>query len=83
MNRPALRLSIVLLSALAAACAPFESLWKKTPRPDARSAAQLAPAPVLPLGEATHRFLVAADQDVVGRVQVTVAKHEDTFADIA
>lgn len=83
MNGPALRLSIVLLSSLAAACAPFESLWKKTPRPDARAAAQAAPAPVLPLGNATHRFLVAPDQDVVGRVQVTVARHEDTFADIA
>ena len=39
--------------------------------------------PPLPLAEATHRFLVKPDQDVVGQVQVTVAKHEDTFADIA
>ena len=82
MNRPALRLAIPLLAALVAACTPFESLWKKPPRAE-RKAAEAAPAPELPLGEATHRFFVAPDQDVVGRLQSTVAKHEDTFADIA
>jgi L,D-transpeptidase ErfK/SrfK len=83
MSRAALRLAIPLLAALAAACVPFESLWKKSPKPDAKAAAQPAPQPELPLGEATHRFFVAPDEGVVGRVQVTVASHEDTFADIA
>jgi L,D-transpeptidase ErfK/SrfK len=82
MNRPAFRLAIPLLAALVAACTPFESLWKKPPKGE-QKAAQAAPRPELPLGEATHRFFVAPDQDVVGRLQVTVATHEDTFADIA
>lgn len=83
MERSALRLAIPLLAALVAACTPFESLWKK-PKADGKPAAEsAAPALPLPLAEATHRFFIAPDQDVVGEVQVTVAKHEDTFADIA
>ncbi|HEU5468883.1 MAG TPA: L,D-transpeptidase family protein [Steroidobacteraceae bacterium] len=82
MGRPAFHLAIPLLAALLAACTPFESLWKK-PRSGAKPAAEAPEPPPLPLGEATHRFFVTPDQDVVGRVQVTVAKHEDTFADIA
>jgi L,D-transpeptidase ErfK/SrfK len=82
MNRPALRLAIPLLAALVAACAPFESLWKKTPKEPPASAAP-APAPELPLADATHRFFIGPDQDVVGKIQVTIAKHEDTFADLA
>jgi L,D-transpeptidase ErfK/SrfK len=83
MRRSAFRLAIPLLAALVAACTPFESLWKK-PKTDGHPATEAAPpAPPLPLAEATHRFFIAPDQDVVGQVQVTVAKHEDTFADIA
>jgi L,D-transpeptidase ErfK/SrfK len=82
MIRPALRLAIPLMAALVAACTPFESLWKKPPKAE-RQRAEAASAPELPLGEATHRFFVAPDQDVVGRLQSTVAKYEDTFADIA
>jgi L,D-transpeptidase ErfK/SrfK len=82
MMPSAFRLAIPLLAALIAACTPFESLWKK-PRSGEKPAAA-APEPAqLPLGEATHRFLLAPGQDVIGQVQVTVAKHEDTFADIA
>ena len=82
MTRPAIRLAIPLLAALIAACTPFESLWKK-PKGGDKPAAEAPAPPPLPLAEATHRFLVRPDQDVVGKVQVTVAKHEDTFADIA
>jgi L,D-transpeptidase ErfK/SrfK len=83
MSRLLLRLVVPVLAASVAACTPFESLWKKSPKPDAKAAAEPAPKPELPLGEATHRFFVAPDEGVVGRVQVTVASHEDTFADIA
>ncbi|MGQ0429120.1 MAG: L,D-transpeptidase family protein [Gammaproteobacteria bacterium] len=71
--------------AVAAGCTPFESLWKKVPRPGDRPAAAESAALQLqlPLAEATHRFMVGLEQDVVGRLQVTVARHEDTFADIA
>lgn len=75
------RLAIPLLAALVAACTPFESLWKK-PKAIEKPAAP-EPAPELPLADATHRFIVAGDQDVVGQLQITVARHEDTFADIA
>ena len=83
MTRPAIRLAIPVLAALIAACTPFESLWKKPPRSDQKTSAAVAPKPELPLGEATHRFFIEPDQDVVGHVQVTVSKKEDTFADIA
>ena len=82
MMPPAFRLAIPVLAALVAACTPFESLWKKPKSAEKPSAEALEPPP-LPLGEATHRFLLAPGQDVVGQVQVTVAKHEDTFADLA
>ena len=42
-----------------------------------------APKPELPLATATHRFVIAPDQDVVGHLQVTFAHHEDTLTDIA
>jgi L,D-transpeptidase ErfK/SrfK len=66
-----------------AGCTPFESLLKKLPRPGDKPAAGEASQPDLPLADATHRFMVGPDEDVVGRLQVTVARHEDTFADIA
>jgi L,D-transpeptidase ErfK/SrfK len=78
-----LRIAITLLAASLAACTPFESLWKKPKAPQESAAEARPPPPPLPLAEATHRFFVEPGQDVVGRVQVTHAKHEDTFADIA
>ncbi len=76
------RLAIPLLPALAA-CTPFESLWRKAPKPARSRSRRPAPPPELPLAEATHRFIVAPDQDVVGQLQVTIASHEDTLPDIA
>ena len=75
------RLAVPLVTVALAACTPFESLWKKPKLPE--TAALPAAGPELPLAEATHRFVVAGDDDVVGRLQVTVARHEDTLADIA
>jgi L,D-transpeptidase ErfK/SrfK len=74
--------TVLLLTAALAACVPFESLWRK-PEPAAPADPVAVPPPEVPLAEATHRFLVAPDSDVVGRVQVTVARHEDTLPDIA
>ena len=84
MTRVFLRIAIPVLAVSVAACTPFESLWKKPKGGDKPSAeAEAMAPPPLPLAEATHRFFIEPDQDVVGQVQVTVAKHEDTFADIA
>ena len=81
------RLEFFVLPALLltlAACTPFESLWHKPPKPAQKpAAAAKAPPPELPLGTATHRFVIAPDQDVVGHLQVTIARHEDTLPDIA
>lgn len=84
MNRLAPRLLLVpaVLTAVAA-CTPFESLWRKQPRPGGQQESAEAVPPPLPLAQATHRFLVTPDQGVVGRLQVTNAYEEDTFADIA
>ncbi len=85
MSRRTPRFPLLVLPATLlalAACTPFESLWRKPPRPGEKSAAA-APQPELPLATATHRFVIAPDQDVVGRLQVTIARHEDTLTDIA
>ncbi len=83
MTRPALRIAILLLPAALAACTPFESLWRKVQKPADKPAAVVPAAPELPLATATHRFMVRPDQDVVGQLQITNSRDEDTFADIA
>src|SRR5688572_13385663 len=84
MNRQLSRLALLVALAVAAAgCTPFESLWKKKPRAAERPVAAVPAALELPLAEATHRFIVADDEDVIGRLQVTLSRKEDTFADIA
>jgi len=85
MTGPIPRIALLAALAAAAGCTPFESLWKKGPRPAGKdeAAAVVPVVPELPLADATHRFIVAADSDVVGRLQVTKSKKEDTFADIA
>jgi L,D-transpeptidase ErfK/SrfK len=84
MNRLAPRLLLLpAVLAFVAACTPFESLWRKAPRPGGQEESAEPAPPPLPLAQATHRFLVSPGQDVVGRLQVTNAYHEDTFADIA
>lgn len=85
MSRSTPRFSLFIVPALLlglAACTPFESLWRKLPG-TAEKPAAVAPQPELPLATATHRFIVAPDQDVVGHLQVTFARHEDTLTDIA
>src|SRR5262245_53625574 len=86
MTRTVPRRLLLLLPALlvaASACTPFESLFKKVQRPADKAAAARPVEPELPLADATHRFVLAPDQDVVGHLQLTLAHDEDTFADIA
>ena len=80
--RVARSITVLLVTAALAACVPFESLWRK---PEPAVPAELPPPPPLeaPLAEASHRFFVSPGNDLVGRVQVTVARHEDTLPDIA
>jgi L,D-transpeptidase ErfK/SrfK len=81
-RRLARLLAILLLASSAAACVPFESLWRKEPKPPPPPPAPVV-APQAPLAEATHRFVVPKDSDLVGRIQVTIARHEDTLPDLA
>jgi len=83
-GRPGRRaIAILLLACGASACVPFESLWKKRAGPDWPETPVHDRRAELPLAEATHRFAVTPGSDVVGRVQVTVARHEDTLPDLA
>jgi L,D-transpeptidase ErfK/SrfK len=75
-------LAILLLACSTTACVPFESLWRKTPAP-AAPAGQPAAVPEAPLAVATHRFVVTPDSDLVGRIQVTRTRAEDTLPDVA
>lgn len=80
LRRLARSLAVLLLAGAVTACVPFESLWKKEPAPPPPPP---PPPPEAPLAEASHRFVVPAGDDVVGRVQATIARHEDTLPDIA
>jgi L,D-transpeptidase ErfK/SrfK len=75
-------LAILLLASSTAACVPFGSLWRKEPKAPPPPPPPVAVAPA-PLAEATHHFVVQKDSDLVGRVQVTIARHEDTLPDLA
>jgi len=81
-NRPARVALIVLLAAAGTACVPFGSLWKKAPHAPP-PAPKPAPPPEAPLAEAADHFVVEPGSDVVGKVQVTISRHEDTLPDIA
>jgi L,D-transpeptidase ErfK/SrfK len=71
--------AVALLAALTlAGCAVFE------PKPAPVPAAVVPPAPVADAPLATHVFAFDPKHDgVVGELQATVARHEDTFPDLA
>jgi L,D-transpeptidase ErfK/SrfK len=81
-RRLARPLSILLLAGALAACVPFGSLWRRPP-PPAPAAPPSEVAAEAPLAEATHRFFVEPGSDMVGHVQVTRARQEDTLPDLA
>ena len=71
-------------ASLLAACALLGSHPIKPPPPAPVAAVAPPPAPALPLPVDTHHFtLPAAQDDVVGDVQITIASKEDTLPDIA
>src|SRR6185312_14790383 len=53
------------------------------PAPVVQAAPPPAPKPQLPDPVDTHKFVLSADQDVVGTVQITTARKQDTLLDIA
>ena len=76
-------IAILLFALFTTACVPFESLWRKSPGPDWPETPTHAVRVEAPLAAATHRFVVEPGSDVVGQLQVTVARQEDTLPDIA
>src|ERR1700720_117494 len=64
-----------------ASCSLWHAPWSS------RAKAAPAPPPEKPLEaalpEPTFRFELAAEQDIVGHVQITTASKEDTLTDIA
>src|SRR6185437_14693330 len=81
--RAAITLCLPATLAVTAGCSLL-SPKPPAPLPVAVAAPAPPPAPVLPLPVDTHKFnLSGPDQDVVGTVQVTVARQSDTLLDIA
>ena len=69
------------LCTLIAACSLIGEPWKKHHEPAPPPPPPPPPMDQLPM--ATQKFELAADQDVVGAVQLTTATREDTLTDIA
>lgn len=83
-----LRRAGVLFAAVGAAllggCALLNPGPKPAPAPVVRVTPPPAPVPQLPMPIDTHKFVLAhPDDDVVGTVQVTYARKQDTLLDIA
>jgi L,D-transpeptidase ErfK/SrfK len=69
-----------LVSIALASCSLLNNPW----RGEKKVEAPPAPVePVMPLPVPTHKFEIAADQDLVGVLQVTKSTKEDTLSDIA
>ncbi|MFZ8885866.1 MAG: L,D-transpeptidase family protein [Steroidobacteraceae bacterium] len=82
-GRLARSLAVVCAGSALAACTPFGSLWKSAEAPPS-AGPEVPPAPVeVPMASASHRFRVEPGSDLVGAVQVTIARHEDTLPDLA
>ncbi|MDP2325727.1 MAG: L,D-transpeptidase family protein [Gammaproteobacteria bacterium] len=74
------RAFVVVIALSASGCALFETPeWAR--QRGAHEAAAQAVAELPPIE--SNRFVMAADSDVVGEVQVIRARYEDTFVDIA
>ncbi|MFZ9060867.1 MAG: L,D-transpeptidase family protein, partial [Steroidobacteraceae bacterium] len=82
-GRLARSLAVVCAGSALAACTPFGSLWKSAEAPPSVGP-EVPAAPVeVPMASASHRFRVEPGSDLVGAVQVTIARHEDTLPDLA
>jgi len=78
---PLTRSAVALLLLGIASCSLLQEGWKGHPK-SVPAAPPAQPAQVA-LPEATERFELAPDQDVVGHVQITTSTKEDTLTDIA
>jgi len=87
MTRCSLARAGLMLAGAGAALLAGCSLLAPKPPPKPAPVARVAPAPApkpLPLPIDTHRFVLAhPDDDIVGTVQVTYARRQDTLLDIA
>ena len=79
--QPFARATVVALAGvLLASCSLLNGGWSSS-RKDEPPPAPVAPA--IPMPVPTHKFELAADQDLVGVLQVTTSTKEDTLSDIA
>ena len=78
---PLTRIALAGLLLGLASCSLLQEAWKPHPK----SVPPPAPAPPVEvaLPQATERFELAPDHDVVGRVQITTSSKDDTLTDIA
>jgi L,D-transpeptidase ErfK/SrfK len=80
-SQPLTRIALAGLLLGLASCSLWQEGWLGHPK------SAPAPAPAMPaqaaLPQATERFELASDQDVVGHVQITTSTKEDTLTDIA
>jgi len=77
-RRAGVTLLLVAVISLTSGCQVFKPL---------SAVSQPAPTPAIPIApgdpQPTHEFVIAADDDVIGKTQVTKSSAEDTFSDIA
>ena len=78
---PFMRIALAIPILLLVSCSLLNERWVGH-RKSAPVAAPVASVEV-PLPEATERFELAPDQDIVGHVQITTSTKEDTLTDIA
>jgi L,D-transpeptidase ErfK/SrfK len=80
-SHPLARSALALLLVGIASCSLLQEGWKGHPKsappPPPEKPAEVA------LPEATEKFELAPDQDVVGHVQITTSSKDDTLTDIA
>jgi len=78
---PLTRIAVATLLLALAACSLLHEPWGR----HAKTGPVAAPAapPEVALPEATERFELQPDQDIVGHVQITASSKEDTLTDIA
>jgi L,D-transpeptidase ErfK/SrfK len=77
------KLLFMILAPLATGLLATGCSWMRHPPPPPPVAVVPPPPPVLPKPQATHRFELEPDSEIVGYVQRTVVGKEDTLPDIA
>jgi L,D-transpeptidase ErfK/SrfK len=78
---PLTRIALASLLLGLASCSLVQEAWK--PHPKSVPPPPAAPPAEVALPQATERFELVPDQDVVGHVQITASSKDDTLTDIA